>query len=303
MSRYKYNDLTLPALPEWDKETYPYALIFLQMYGGESVYDTSPESGIVLIVANKLGYLDDPRGITNEALETDTYVYTMGGNDWDGFTPDPIDYIRWTCPSLEEGWQEFDTGSRSQIDAGMKSCYPDMLAWTNTTLYDADGNVVLEASDPIPICDLRSWLTGFALGFSGKPLPLSTGKKLVGYSYNGTVLPKLPEWDREMYPYAFMLDKPSLYLCSSLPCAAVQTVLSPGYMGIFATGDCDVIRYEPTTDGGSWQRVSETAESFSTSEMIIGLAFFDLLWTNTDIINTEDRTVFLAASEPIPVYE
>lgn len=150
---------------------------------------------------------------------------------------------------------------------------------------------------------LRSWLTGFALGLSGKPLPLSTGKTLVGYSYNGTVLPKLPEWDKTVYPFAYMIGSNRLYLCSALPYAAAQTGIFAGYMGIFATDDCEAICYKPTTDGGFWQRDSESDKSVSASEMIVGLAFVDLIWTNTDVINIEDSTVYLAASEPVPVYE
>lgn len=46
--------------------------------------------------------------------------------------------------------------------------------------------------------DLRSWLTGFALGLSGKPLPLSSKTPIV------PELPELPEWDKETYPYMFL---------------------------------------------------------------------------------------------------
>ena len=44
--------------------------------------------------------------------------------------------------------------------------------------------------------DLKSWLTGFALGLCGKPLPYAK-KTPIGYSYNGTVLPEEQEDDTD----------------------------------------------------------------------------------------------------------
>jgi hypothetical protein len=37
--------------------------------------------------------------------------------------------------------------------------------------------------------DLKSWMTGYILGITGKPLPL-VQKTPIGYSYNGVVLPE-----------------------------------------------------------------------------------------------------------------
>lgn len=44
--------------------------------------------------------------------------------------------------------------------------------------------------------DMKSWLTGFALGLCGKPLPFAK-KTPIGYSYNGTVLPEEQESDTD----------------------------------------------------------------------------------------------------------
>ena len=46
----KYNGYELPALPEWDKEKYPYAVI--SVFGSEDSYI------ITLNVFDKLGYID-----------------------------------------------------------------------------------------------------------------------------------------------------------------------------------------------------------------------------------------------------
>lgn len=55
--------------------------------------------------------------------------------------------------------------------------YYDMPIWTNTTIrYSTTEEIFLEASEPTSVftLDLQSWLTGFALGLAGKPLPLDT---------------------------------------------------------------------------------------------------------------------------------
>ena len=155
--------------------------------------------------------------------------------------------------------------------------------------------------------DLRSWLTGFALGFSGKPLPLSTGKTPIAYSYNGTVLPKLPEWDREQYPYAYIDYYDSTgnsysFFVTSKP----LRWYAGGFVIGFPLNDPDALasvfrwRYRPAYADG-WY---ETGESDNAG------IYYGGVWTNTDIYYPDDYsdetlagTLFLAASEPVPVYE
>jgi hypothetical protein len=38
--------------------------------------------------------------------------------------------------------------------------------------------------------DMKSWLTGYILGITGKPLPIAAKKEPTSYSYNGVVLPE-----------------------------------------------------------------------------------------------------------------
>ena len=48
---------------------------------------------------------------------------------------------------------------------------------------------------------MRSSVMGLILSLFSSPLP-EVQKQPVAYLYNGVRLPKLPEWDRETYPYA-----------------------------------------------------------------------------------------------------
>lgn len=59
-----------------------------------------------------------------------------------------------------------------------------LCMWCNDDILRTDDTVYLAASDPVPV--------------GGSKLTLSVG----GVSYNGVVLPALPEWDKTKYPYA-----------------------------------------------------------------------------------------------------
>lgn len=165
--------------------------------------------------------------------------------------------------------------------------------------------------------DLKSWLTGYMLGICGKPLPIQ-GKTPTAYSYNGVVLPKLPEWDREQYPYAFIhtlndgVDGYMLTVCSTkcqisdglhltLPVVNGQKCVS-----LYTTSQEAYERYSkvgfPASSVGllSWGEVSppydvRTDGSISIADVIV--------WTNYDLTLKGSDTVFLSASDPIPVYE
>jgi hypothetical protein len=113
------------------------------------------------------------------------------------------------------------------------------------------------------------------------------------YSYNGVVLPKLPEWDRETYPFAVVVCveatqwTPRVYylLPNDTPFDMVTDIYSQKKIVILTDRKC-----WKTTDGVvGWE---ETESS----------GFYDLIWTNHYIYDT-DGTLYLAATDPIPVYE
>jgi hypothetical protein len=165
------------------------------------------------------------------------------------------------CPYLEHKWFETSSASGSVI-------------WANTPVYYADdveevgGTVYLSSPDPIPV----------------------TG--IVGYSYNGTVLPELPEWDKTVYPYAYiqMWD------------TGTQLVLLADYeMVINDAGKWAIkpvnghVTYNYSTSDSEWFK------PFIPGGLPVPRVEF-IKWANFDILN-EDGSVYLSASAPIPVYE
>jgi hypothetical protein len=117
-----------------------------------------------------------------------------------------------------------------------------------------------------------------------------------GVGYVGAALPKLPEWDKEKYPYALIRDASSqahLYCFSDFYCGDNNyTPTDPKRLYVSS----DYFSCRAPHDDTSW-----TDPIYGES----GGPSWDLphiTWTNFDVLN-EDGTVFLAASDPIPVYE
>lgn len=139
--------------------------------------------------------------------------------------------------------------------------------------------------------DLKSWLTGFAMGRAGISLPLAS--KPAAYLYNGHRLPALPQWNREVYPHAFILipdqtlpnaDYAALYVLSQPPVWEDNMV---------AFEEAEVLRVQITGEG-QWPELTKTQTTSVMGDYV--------RWTNVDISDAEG-TVHLAASYPVPVYE
>ena len=163
--------------------------------------------------------------------------------------------------------------------------------------------------------DLKSLQYGISLGLSGKPLPISGGEpsvpdqpEPVAYLYNGVRLPKLPEWDRETYPYAVIYGTESngnlVYALDVYSTPLRLTTKSSGsvYLGVNSSGEY----WGVSMYGYPWSdEPRNTFENYG-GRMISGTDSgsmqYDIVWANSDVLN-EDGSVYLAASDPIPVYE
>ena len=116
-----YNGVRLPALPEWDKEAYPYAVIYQEEDKG--VYCLTVTTGVVTIAASK-GNVD---GKTSDVPTIK--MYSIDGSQW-GFARET------TTPDLP-GFPRF----RDYI-------------WSNHDIYrtaSLGGTLVIGASEPVPV--------------------------------------------------------------------------------------------------------------------------------------------------------
>lgn len=119
------------------------------------------------------------------------------------------------------------------------------------------------------------------------------------YSYNGMILGALPpDWDKETYPYAFIRiyekTRYIFYAYPSLPTATEPD--SNGYTLIWEKGT----GYQTTECYPSLSLWWEDIKSGTAT--VVGYRFKheEIIWANFDVLN-EDGTLYLAASEPVPV--
>lgn len=152
---------------------------------------------------------------------------------------------------------------------------------------------------------MKSFVKGILLGMVGKPLP--QGKEPIGYFYGhiakegetatrtidgvgyvGEVLPKLPEWDKEAYPYACIgylnTSVSSLFVCQQ------------PFEHIGKTTVAHIPSEATFVENGQWAywRIMGAVMYFSRG----------VIWTSHDILN-EDGSIYLDDEDCvcIPIYE
>ena len=142
---YLYNGVELPALPEWDKETYPYAVI-TPMFA-----TTDPNKGAKLYVYSA------PLYHAEGELTTATACKRM--------------IALWSYLSHPEyGWYKYtsttEIGFTDPEDMEAGDIIARSAVWTNTDILNEDGSIYLAASDPVPVSalDPQSLTAGWLVG-------------------------------------------------------------------------------------------------------------------------------------------
>ena len=138
----------------------------------------------------------------------------------------------------------------------------------------------------------------------------STGE-LVGYSYNGTVLPEIPEWDKETYPYAYLVYAPGWATVNpyTVRFSTTPAEYSSEDQDWSIKNPSESVGYSTMLGSNRWLDVTEHTGTggFLVCEENPDLlspnnATRQLVWCNADV-TYPDGTVYLAASDPVPVYE
>lgn len=150
------------------------------------------------------------------------------------------------------------------------------------------------------IC-LKSWLMGYTLGLAGKPLPVRSGaREPVAYLYNRVRLPDISSvWtgkvDGGNAPYGLIcVDDIGYYvLATTAPLICVDSQVCYRDLifffrwGLIDTGSTPAI----------WSQIETSGFSYDLS-----IPMDNCVWASYDILY-EDDSVYLPASDPIPVYE
>lgn len=308
--KYSYNGAVLPQLPEDVLANYPYIVIVQDAITGGCIMNASvvPSERFYSYQTSAGGYT-----ITHE-LDGLGYpgrgVYGTNAGDVWKISAELSSESALVGPP---GYWGYDTLANADGDV------LSTIVWSNHDIYDIYGVLYYTASDdPIPVIegfDIRSWCIGYALGLTGKPLPLGTGKVLVGYSYNGAVLPALPS-EVETHPYAVIWytehngadGKPHAWLrLMDAPCTYSGSVIK-GYTMTGSAIRFDWIADETTLEWSGWLGLPDGmvanqwvhSETTSGTDITVGTA--SSYWSNFDILD-KNGAVHFEGSTAIPVYE
>lgn len=147
---------------------------------------------------------------------------------------------------------------------------------------------------------MRKFVRGLMVSTVSKGV-LPKKREPVAYLYNGVRLPKLPEWDRAVYPYAVIYGFGSQFrflfdVCSERPVRYFNSGTN-GY-SVGCPNGCQSLYFG--TESSLWNNGQPYMQNDHYSRYWNSTN--GPVWANFDILN-EDGTVALATSEPIPVYE
>ncbi len=136
---------------------------------------------------------------------------------------------------------------------------------------------------------------------------LAITNKLIGYSYNGIVLPALPEWDKETYPYASIFYNGTDYILYvtegkiAQTCFWYHTVYTQlNYSGFY----CNEFI---CTEDLQWNKTEDTWNAYYGYDEDV-----TLIWADYDVMDycddgrgmvDEPLGTYMYASSPVPFYE
>lgn len=273
-----YNGVELPGLMD-DTTNYPI----------QHIYVDSTTGTYMLIAAPKDGATVNP-GSDNQRKEL------------------PAGRILYSLDSENLRWVERDR-TTSNAYLYIRDMAGGKPIWSLSGFY-FDGEYLVYPSDPVPVSSEIPNMTrerAFLLGNLLRQGLVEVRREPVAYLYNGVRLPDINSvWTDELkatHPYAYVVDISRLYpgvtgfllfICDTPLYADAHSAFCKVY------ADCTLIRYD--LDGESWKY-------FNTFPNSSGDDVFNrkwMLWCSDDILWTENTnlgTVYLAASDPIPVYE
>ena len=143
---------------------------------------------------------------------------------------------------------------------------------------------------------MKSFVKGILLGVVGKPLPISQGKEPIAYLYNGVRLPKLPEWDREMYPYAVIVYNGISQGRFLFAFKKEQRVTGGSVIYTWSMDEGETYLYcGLPKDATEWSALTEHTK---TTDPVLA---YVPKWGNYNVY--VNGTLTVEASEPVPVYE
>ena len=167
MANYLYNGIELPELPEWDKDTYPYACIVRPRAGDDNMRILIV-SAASFIVEVRVGY------------GTNIEFGVLLDN---GVPAKRTESISIADNPLSWGEIAYDYTYSYGVALG-----EHVILWSNTDVFDEDGEVFMEGTDPVPVGVLTLTASDLYKKVNGQLVKHTLYKKI------GGVLVKVDEY-------------------------------------------------------------------------------------------------------------
>lgn len=287
-----YSNVTPPTLPAYDSETYGfYLLVFNYELGSEDWYM------VHLIYSAWRFHYEEGLGVTNTG---NTFIRTYSDGTWT---------------------EELQNPETLALNPGISGNVYQRI-YTNANIFNGDeiwlaaDTVTPVEEEPVPEPEpeepkkfpFKQWMGMYLLGVCS-PRRAFPQREPIGYLYGhiakdgetpthtingvdyvGNVLPKAPEV--EGYEYAFYVGyiggyMGHLYLCKN------EITFSDG---TFKIGSHISVTCRSSSGWGDIREITGESTAVWQPDKFV-------CWTNTDIINADDGSVFLHAIDPIPIYE
>ena len=281
MGNMLYNGVELPDINAvWDKETYPFVVLNVADatsfgFSGQYVYRLLFTS--VEMTRENDGLTFDPPSISTGSYAN--YFYA----DSAALANFVVANTSFGACGYDGVWAAGESKNTS-ITVEFLDAFGQVPTWSNyNVLYTSNSTVYLAASEPVDPNATSHITTSSGNGFA---------------LYNGVKLPKLPEWDKETYPYvaignAEREDMPYILITSTVPFVIQNERLT------VPLGNAAELYAQMTALNTKWifaQKLTNNSSSIGYAPV----AKSKTVWCNYNIID-EDNSVFLAASDPIPL--
>lgn len=305
MANYFYNGIELPALPEWDKEKYPCAFIY---YYDDSIVVAShviilSPTPIVAYVSSFPWVTPSTYGFKNDSENFNYFICNVDENEWRGlFEHDG----RFYKPDIKSIWANHDVLIENTTDIYLPASDPvpvpdepeSVLAWQKHDAYKPnakwDGNTFYRVMG-------GKWVKQDAMNPSF--VEVEPAGDPIAYLYNDVQLPDINGvWtDKVTYPYAMITRTITdgtclLHVCGDMPYYTEQSHSTEGYEPtVIAPKPCKAFAH---VDGSWVLNIEQTDQGLSNRT-----ESFEFIWTNVDVMNKDNGSVYFDASEPpVPVY-
>lgn len=267
----------------------------LLVFSWEAVQDavakTSTITWVLQLVADASGALN----VTN--AEIYPWAVTIDGQAFSGKSNIYIQANQTKTLATGSAVLSHDTDGTKSFDFSFMQNFGGLVWGGSTVINDVTGSGVGVLDSFAKKFPLKEWITGIILERLSRFAP---PKEPVAYLY-GTLaepLPALPEV--EGYRYAVVSvsfrEAASVYL-SKLPFVAVKGGTMNGAFINKESETQTILRYTCDLGEQSWRQVAN--EEIPPGDTYLAIT---LKWSNHDILY-EDGTLYLAGTDPVPVYE